>query len=113
MLGLIAQAVTSMIAKKKASMEAGTAPSEAADGESGESEAMPFSSDPVTLLDENGEPETWFFVKTDGQGNPLPWDAEHVGEPSSSNGGGLEHGAVATEEVAKKKKNKKGKKKKK
>jgi len=36
MVGVIAQAVTSMIAKKKAT-------SEAADGESEESEAMPFS----------------------------------------------------------------------
>eukprot|EP00434_Breviolum_minutum_P002031 symbB.v1.2.001794.t1/scaffold95.1/size600632/42 len=109
MVGVIAQAVASMIAKKKAEMETGAGTSEAANGESEESEAMamPFSSDPVTLLDENGEPETWFFVKTDGEGNPLPWDAEHVGGASSSNGGG----AVATEEVAKKKNNKKGKKK--
>ena len=38
MVGVIAQAVTSMISKKKARMT-----SEAADGESEESEAMPFS----------------------------------------------------------------------
>ena len=68
MVGVIAQAVASMIAKKEAKMETGAGTSEAADGESEESEAyMPFSTDPVTLLDENGEPETWFFVKTDGQ----------------------------------------------
>ena len=111
MVGVIAQAVASMIAKKEAKMETGAGTSEAADGESEESEAyMPFSTDPVTLLDENGEPETWFFVKTDGEGNPLPWDAEHVGGASSSNGGGAV--ATATEEVPKKKKNKKAGKKK-
>ena len=75
-------------------------------GESDESEAMPFSTDPVTLPDENSEPETWFFVKTDAEGNPLPDQSEpHVsGGASSSN--------VANEEDNKKKKRGHGKKKK-
>ena len=46
---------------------------------------MPFSTDPVTLPDENGEPETWFFVKTDAEGNPLPDQREpHVSGGASS-----------------------------
>lgn len=124
MLGIIAQAMTKMLAKKKAREEekageggAGMGEIDDGAGESDESEAMPFSTDPVTLPDENGEPETWFFVHTDPEGNPLPdQSGEHVsGGASSSNGGGLVDGSVTIGDAKKKgkgkhtkKKNKKG-----
>ena len=69
---------------------------------------MPFSTDPVTLPDENGEPETWFFVHTDPEGNPLPdQSGEHVsGGASSSTGGGLVDGSVTIGDAKKKGKGK-------
>lgn len=69
---------------------------------------MPFSTDPVTLPDENGEPETWFFVKIDAEGNPLPDE----NEPHVSGGAAASSSNVANDQDNQKKKRGHGKKRK-
>ena len=87
MMGIIARAMTKMIAKKKA-REQDPEVQKGLDEAAAEVQALAgMSTAPYHTIDEDGNPETWYFVPTDGSDGASEDGDMDVGtnEASSSN----------------------------
>ena len=87
MMGIIAQAVAKMIAKKKAREQDREVQERLDEAAAGVQALACMSTAPHHTIDEDGNPETWYFAPTDGSDG----DSEHgdmdmgTNEASSSN----------------------------